>query len=152
MQLTFYTDYSLRVLIYLGLHRNSVPTIAEIARSYCISRNHIVKVVHNLANLGLVRTIRGRNGGMLLAREPEAINVADVIRETEPNFHLAECFKPSGKCCIAELCRFRIVLDKAFQSFFAVLGHYTLADLIENNGDLVQLLRQVEIPVVNVIQ
>jgi Rrf2 family transcriptional regulator, nitric oxide-sensitive transcriptional repressor len=146
MQLTSYSDYSLRVLIYLGTRRGTVATIADISRSYRISRNHIVKVVHHLSNLGFVRTIRGRHGGMLLAREPETINVADVIQKTEPNFCLVECFGEDGKCCIREYCRLKGILEQACQGFFAVLGKYTLADLLENKDQLMLLLSDVEAP------
>lgn len=152
MQLTVYTDYSLRVLIYLGLHRENVATIADIAKKYQISRNHIVKIVHHLASLGFVRTIRGRNGGMSLAREPEAINLADVILKTEPSFQLVECFRQEGDCCIEEACRFRGALTRALQSFFTVLGEYTLADLIEDKSELLQFLNYVNIPINTLIQ
>jgi len=146
MQLTSYSDYSLRVLIYLGLRPENVTTIADISQSYNISRNHIVKVVHNLSNLGFIRTIRGRHGGMMLARNPESINVADVIQKTEPNFCIAECFDNDGKCCIKEYCRLKGILDQACQGFFAVLGKYTLADLLDNNAQLIQILSDVEAP------
>jgi Rrf2 family nitric oxide-sensitive transcriptional repressor len=146
MQLTFYSDYSLRVLIYLGLRREAVSTIADISGSYQISRNHVVKVVHHLSSLGYIRTIRGRRGGMMLARDPEAINVADVIQKTEPHFFLVECFGPDGRCCIKEHCRLKGVLELACQSFFLVLGKYTLADLIENKGQLVSMLSDIEVP------
>ena len=146
MQLTFYSDYSLRVLIYLGLRREKVATIADIAHTYRISRNHIVKVVHHLSNLGFIRTIRGRHGGMILARDPETINLADVIQKTEPNFCLVECFDPDGKCCIKEICRLKGILEQACQGFFAVLGKYTLADLIENQGQLIQTFSEIEVP------
>lgn len=146
MQLTSYSDYSLRVLIYLGLRRESVTTIADISRSYRVSRNHIVKVVHHLSNLGFVRTIRGRHGGMTLARDPETINVADVILKTEPNFCLVECFDDNGRCCIKEYCRLKGILEQACQGFFAVLGKYTLADLLENRDQLILMLSDVEVP------
>jgi len=152
MQLTVYTDYSLRVLIYLGLHRENIATIADIAKKYQISRNHIVKIVHHLASLGFVHTIRGRNGGMSLAREPESINLADVVLKTEPNFQLVECFRREGDCCIEEACRFRGALNRALQSFFTVLGEYTLADLIEDKSELLQFLNYVNIPINTLIQ
>lgn len=144
MQLTSYSDYSLRVLIYLGLRREAVATIADISKSYHISRNHIVKVVHHLSNLGFVRTIRGRHGGMTLARDPETINVADVIQKTEPNFCLVECFDEDGKCCIKEYCRLKGILEQACQGFFAVLGKYTLADLLENKDQLMLMFNEVQ--------
>lgn len=146
MQLTSYTDYSLRVLIYLGVHRHSYPTISEVARRYHISRNHIVKIVQNLVGHGYVRTKRGRNGGMSLAHEPEAIRISDIIRNTEPNNFLVECFRPNGKCCIEELCRLKHVLEEACDSFFTSLGRYTLADLIGNEAALLRVFRESQGP------
>ena len=93
MQLTQYTDYSLRVLIYLSQkQQGELATISEIADFYSISRNHLVKVVHNLATYGFIQTMRGKNGGMCLARPAAEIGIADVVRKTEPNFDIAECF------------------------------------------------------------
>lgn len=138
--------------MYLGAHRDNISTIADIANSYDISRNHIVKVVHNLASLGFIRTIRGRHGGMLLAREPEAINVADVIRKTEPSFVLAECFGVNGECRIDNICKLKFVLNEACQGFFSVLGRYTLADLLNNKHELLNSLREVQVPLRRVAQ
>lgn len=99
MQLTLYTDYSLRVLLYLGIHKNEKATINEIADYFKISRNHLVKVVHNLAVCGYIHTVRGKGGGMSLARPAEEINIGDVVRHTEPNFHVVECFNPQTTHC-----------------------------------------------------
>ncbi len=137
MQLTLYTDYSLRVLIYLGIRPEHQATISEIAQSYSISRNHLVKVVHNLANLGYIKTLRGRGGGMVLARPPEEINVGDVVRETEPNFNLVECFdKESNTCPISTCCALIMGLKVARKAFLEVLEGFTLADAVANREEL----------------
>jgi Rrf2 family nitric oxide-sensitive transcriptional repressor len=146
MQLTLYTDYSLRVLIYLGMRPQQQATITEIADHYGISRNHLVKVVHNLSNLGFIKTTRGRGGGMLLAHKPEEINLGDVVQKTEPNFDLVECFdKQDNTCPIAPGCALIKVLKTAKSSFLDVLNQYTLADVVTNADELGGLL-QVEMP------
>lgn len=135
MQLTLYTDYSLRVLLYLGIHKNEKATISEIADYFKISRNHLVKVVHNLATCGYIHTIRGKGGGMSLARPAEEINIGDVVRHTEPNFHVVECFNPQTTHCPAySVCTLIGVLNSALTNFFAVLDKYTLADLLKKPG------------------
>jgi len=142
MQLTLYTDYSLRVLIYLGIRPHQQATIAEIADSYGISRNHLVKVVNNLSSLGFIKTTRGRGGGMLLAYKPEEINIGDVVRKTEPNFDLVECFdKENNTCPIAPGCALIKALKVARSSFLEVLCQYTLADVVGNADELAALLK-----------
>ncbi|MDX1250890.1 MAG: Rrf2 family transcriptional regulator [Gammaproteobacteria bacterium] len=135
MQLTLYTDYSLRVLLYLGIHKNEKATINEIADYFKISRNHLVKVVHNLAVCGYIHTVRGKGGGMSLARPAEEINIGDVVRHTEPNFHVVECFNPQTTHCPAyNVCTLIDVLNSALTNFFAILDRYTLADLLKKPG------------------
>ncbi|ALP53172.1 hypothetical protein Tel_08390 [Candidatus Tenderia electrophaga] len=142
MQLTLYTDYSLRVLIYLGMRPEQQATITEIADSYGVSRNHLVKVVHNLANLGYIKTTRGRGGGMLLAYRPEQINIGEVVKKTEPNFDLVECFdKENNTCPIAPGCALIKALKAARSSFLEVLNQYTLADVVANADELAALLK-----------
>lgn len=137
MQLTLYTDYSLRVLIYLALRPNEVATITEISDAYGISRNHLVKVVYNLANLEFIETSRGKFGGMWLSRRPEDINVGDVIRHTEPNFNLVECFDTDNNTCpIAGMCALQKMLGRATDRFIKEMDQYTLADLIPNKRKL----------------
>ncbi len=141
MQLTLYTDYSLRVLIYLGVNPERQVTITEIAESYGISRNHLVKVVHNLSGLGYIRTVRGRGGGMLLARIPEDINIGDVVKRTEPNFDIVECFdRKNDGCAISAGCALIKPLKMAKQAFIDVLANYTIADVVSNRDELVQYL------------
>ena len=135
MRLTRYTDYALRTLIYVGLHEPRQSSIAEIARAYGISENHLTKVVHQLGRLGLIRTIRGRGGGLRLARPPEEIVVGAVVRQTEDDLALVECFAGAG-CAITAPCRLRRALGEALAAFLAVLDRYTLADLLGGRDGL----------------
>ena len=131
MRLTRYTDYSLRVLIYLAVDPERRATIDEIARSYDISKAHVMKVVHELGRRGWVETVRGRGGGLELGRSPDEIAIGEVVRSTEENLALAECFDPAtSACAIESACGLRTVLDEALGAFFAVLDGYTLADLV----------------------
>lgn len=131
MQLTLYTDYSLRVLVYLAQTHGESATITEIADFYRISRNHLVKVVHNLGNEGLIITTRGKHGGLRLARDPETIAIGEVVRRTEPNFNLVECFDPQKKnnCVITASCSLKNMLYQANKAFLDLLDAYTLADV-----------------------
>ncbi len=127
MQLTRYTDYSLRVLMYLAAHPERLVTISEISSAYDISRNHVVKVVHELGSLGFVRTQRGKQGGMELARPAAEINIGDVVRHTEKTLAAVNCNAPP--CLIRSACDLRGVLFEARDAFLAVLDRYTLRDL-----------------------
>lgn len=132
MQLTRFTDYSLRVLIYLGLHPDKLATIGEIAKNYGVSENHLMKVVHALAGYGYIETVRGKGGGMRLSRIPGLINVGDVVRDTEENLDLVECFNPDNQVCpLLPACVLKSVLSEARKSFLATLDRYSLADLIQ---------------------
>jgi Rrf2 family nitric oxide-sensitive transcriptional repressor len=131
LQLTRYSDYSLRVLIYLALAPGRLATIEEIARSYGVSKAHLMKVVHQLGLRGWVETVRGRGGGLRLALDPEAIRVGEVVRATEGSLALVECFDAaSARCVIEPACGLRPVLHEALAAFLAVLDRYTLADLV----------------------
>jgi len=131
MQLTLHTDFSLRVLIYLAEKGDTLATISEVASFYDISRNHLVKVVHHLAGAGFIKTTRGKNGGMRLARLPEEISVGDVVRKMEPNFDIVECFNAENRACtVAPLCALKGVLHQASNEFLSLLDSYTLADAI----------------------
>ncbi len=142
MHLTLYTDYTLRVLLYLGIHPERRVTITEISESYQISRNHLVKVVHQLSQRGLIETTRGKMGGMRLALDPVQINIGNVIRQSEPHMNLLECFdKKHNQCSITSACHLKKALYLARKAFFHVLDQYTLADVIgQNRADLVQIL------------
>lgn len=130
MRITAYTDYSLRVLIYLALRRDELSTIREIAGAYNISRNHLMKVVHQLQRQGYITTVRGKQGGMELSRPPAEINVGQVVRDMEPDLSLVECFDADGQCVITPHCFLKSVLARALQGFMAELDKYTLADLV----------------------
>jgi Rrf2 family nitric oxide-sensitive transcriptional repressor len=131
MQLTQYTDYSFRVLIFLAQKPSGLSTVTEIAAFYGISRNHLVKVIHNLASKGFIVTTRGRNGGMTLSRTPASINLGDVARQTEPNFSIAECFdREHNRCVITPTCTLKFIFRDAKSAFLSTLDKYTLADAI----------------------
>jgi Rrf2 family nitric oxide-sensitive transcriptional repressor len=141
MRLTVYTDYALRVLIYTAVHPEPKPTIGQIASSYDISRNHLMKVVYQLGVAGYIGTSRGKSGGLRLARRPEDIVLGDVVRRTEPDFTLVPCFDADNAlCAITPGCRLRGVLFQARAAFLQVLDSYTLADLVENRAELRLLL------------
>lgn len=129
MRLTRFTDYSLRALMFLGLRNGENSSIAEIARAYAISEHHLTKVIHRLGQLGLVKTTRGRNGGLRLGRLPGEIGLGEVVRQTEEDTAIAECFG-NGCCAIAGICELQSVLHEALHAFFLVLDRYTLADLL----------------------
>lgn len=140
MRLTRYTDYALRVLLHLGAHPDRLTSIAEIARAHKISQNHLMKVVHDLGKAGYIATVRGRAGGVRLARAPEEISVGAVVRHTEEGFDLVDC----GACVIAPACGLTSMLGKALAAFMQVLDGYTLADLMVKRDALRALLREAE--------
>ncbi|WP_428908579.1 RrF2 family transcriptional regulator [Niallia sp. Krafla_26] len=142
MRLTNYTDYSLRVLIYLALKdQNELGTIREIAENYQISKNHLMKIIHDLGKLGYIETIRGRYGGIKLAMDPKDINIGEVVSKTEEDFHIVECFNhEKNYCVITPSCKLKHILHEALQAFIHVLKKYTLEDLTQNKDDLRQLL------------
>lgn len=138
MQLTQFTDYALRVLIYIAV-REDKCTIAEIAQVYDISANHLVKIVHKLAQEGILNTVRGKHGGIYLAKDPKTLNLKDVVLLLEPNFHIVGCFdKENANCKIIPVCKLKGILGDALQQFMTVLDQYTLADIIENKKALKQ--------------
>jgi Rrf2 family nitric oxide-sensitive transcriptional repressor len=142
MRLTIYTDYSLRLLIYAALKPHGLINISEVADAYVISRNHLTKVVHQLGLAGYLETVRGKGGGLRLARPPESIRIGDVVRSTEPDMALTPCFKPTGAACaIVPACLLRDALHEAREAFLGVLDDYTLADLITPAPRLRILLR-----------
>lgn len=136
MRLTRFTDYSLRVLIYLGAHPERTCSIAEIAHAYAISQNHLMKVVHGLRRQDFVTSVRGRSGGVRLARPADKINVGDLVRRTEDDFRLVDC---SG-CVIAPGCGLIGTLNQALGAFMAVLDGCTLADLVKRRTEVAKLL------------
>jgi len=130
MKLTNYSDYALRILIYLGLKKEKLSTITEISDYYRISRNHVVKIVHHLGQLGYLDTMRGKHGGIRLGRTPEMINIGEVIRHTETSMDLVECFGEQNTCVICDSCVLRSIIAEALAAFMTVLDGYTLADLM----------------------
>lgn len=142
MNLTQYTDYSLRVLMYLAVTKsNQLANIEEIANVYGISANHLRKVVYHLAQLDLIETVRGRNGGIRLAKEPRQVNVGWVVRQMEEGMHIVECSKDSSVCALGPICKLRKVLEMAADRFLLVLDEYTLENLIENEQELKQIFK-----------
>ncbi|KPJ91671.1 MAG: hypothetical protein AMJ53_11095 [Gammaproteobacteria bacterium SG8_11] len=140
MQLTVHTDYALRVLIYLSIRPENIVTIDEITEFYEISRNHLVKVVHNLSSKGFISTSRGKHGGMQLSRPPEEISIGDVVRQIEANFDIVECFNPdSKKCRVVPICNLKSVLQQANENFLKFLEQYSLADAVKPNSQLHRL-------------
>lgn len=141
MRLTFYTDYALRLLMYLALKDNGLATIAEVAKSYDISRNHLMKVAYQLGQAGFVETVRGRGGGLRLAKPAAAIGLGDVVRHTEQDMALVPCFKPvDAFCAIRPSCALRHALARATEAFVAVLDEYSLSDLVKPRAPLRNLL------------
>ncbi len=142
MELNQFTDYSLRTLIFVALRDGEMSSIKQIATAYAISENHLVKVVHKLGKLGFLQTVRGRNGGVRLAREPENIGVGEVVRSVE-SFGMAECIPPrDGVCCFAGVCALQAGLQKATQAFMAELDKLTIADLVGNRAQLKRRLKK----------
>lgn len=142
MRLTRHTDNALRALIYLGIHADEAPArIADISRRMGMSEDHLAKVVARLAQLGYVETLRGRDGGVRLAQPPAKIIVGAVVRATEDNLNLVECFDPAtNQCPIAPACALAPALDEALTAFLNVLDQYSLADLVAKPRALTRLL------------
>ncbi|MGA9866340.1 MAG: Rrf2 family transcriptional regulator [Acetobacteraceae bacterium] len=136
MRVTAYTDYSIRVLMYLAVRPDHQARIADIAAAYAISEAHLMKVVHQLGLAGDVQTVRGRNGGIRLAKPASAINLGTVVRRTEADLNLVPCFDAPETCPIAPACTLQGVLHEALDAFLAVLDRYTLADLVVRRQDL----------------
>ncbi len=135
MELTKYTDYSLRILIYLGLNADHLVTIDEISTAYGISRHHVAKAVFHLSQMEMILTVRGRGGGMRLARAPEDINIGALVRKTEPHMNLLECFDASiNTCPLIDACRLKSLIKKAKRAFLDVLDECTLADMLGNRA------------------
>jgi Rrf2 family transcriptional regulator, nitric oxide-sensitive transcriptional repressor len=141
VRLTVYTDYSLRMLMYLAVKGDGRATIAEVADAYGISKAHLTKVAHQLGLAGYVGTLRGKGGGLNLARPATEIRLGDVIRCTEPDMALVPCFEPvHGPCPIVPACGLRGALHEARQAFLAVLDRYCLDDLVQRRVELASLL------------
>jgi|TARA_R110000850_G_scaffold105703_1_gene216754 Rrf2 family nitric oxide-sensitive transcriptional repressor len=142
MQITRYTDYSLRVLLYLGLRKDEQVTIQEIADSYQISKNHLMKIVQELNVQGYVLAVRGKNGGLKLNQEPKDINVGKLVRLMEKDTNLVECFSEKNTCAITPHCQLKHVFSEALNAFYQTLETYTLEDLLgeKNVEGLISIL------------
>ncbi|HUK35463.1 MAG TPA: Rrf2 family transcriptional regulator [Vicinamibacterales bacterium] len=140
MQLTRFSDYSLRVLLYLAAHSDRLVSVDEVSRAYGVSKHHLVKVVQRLVDEGLVASTRGRGGGLRLNRRPADINVGALVRATEPHFHLVECFdREANTCPIDSACGLKQVLRHAQRAFLDVLDQSTLADFVPRAPELIRL-------------
>lgn len=132
MRLTSFSDYSLRILMYAAAQGERLITIEETAFAYGISRAHLMKVANLLTKAGFLRAVRGRSGGLVLARLPTEIRIGEVLRLTEPDFALVECFGSGNGngCRITSGCRLKGILHEALAAFLSTIDRYTLADLI----------------------
>ncbi len=135
MRLTNFSDYALRLLMFAAAHEGHRITIGEAARVYGISRPHLMKVANLLTRAGFLSAVRGRSGGLLLARKPDQIRLGDVVRAAEPDFQLVECMSSDGGCIVTGRCKLGTVLEEALHSFIATLDTYTLNDLALNPAD-----------------
>lgn len=130
MQITRYTDYSIRILIYLAVNNGKLSTIREIADSYQVSKNHLMKIVQDLNIRGYLQTLRGKNGGLHLNTEPKNINIGKLIREIESETTFVECAGSDNQCIITPSCQLKEVFAEALESFYTTLEKYTLQDLV----------------------
>lgn len=135
MRLTNFSDHAFRILMYAGTRSDRLITIEETAGIYGISRAHLMKVANQLTRADFLKATRGRAGGLALARRPDQIRLGDVVRATEPDFALVECFGPANGCLITTRCRLKGVLREAVHAFVGTLDRYTLADLILSPKD-----------------
>lgn len=141
MRLTTYSDFSLRLLMYLAARPDRLSTIEEVARAYGISVNHLMKVAHQLGQAGYLETVRGRGGGMRLGQPAAEIVLGDVLRHTEPDMDIVPCFQPDNEDCpLRRACALKIALQRARQAFLDVLDGYTIGDLVTVPGTLRSLL------------
>jgi Rrf2 family nitric oxide-sensitive transcriptional repressor len=140
MKLSTFTDYSLRLLMYLAANTGGRATIAQVADAFGVSEHHLVKVAHSLGRAGWLANVRGKGGGLELAVAPDKIVVGAVVRHTEGPALMAECFGEDGDCSIAPDCRLKGVLGEAVKSFYAVLDRYTIADITNNRRQLAKVL------------
>ncbi len=145
MRLKTFSDYSLRVLIYLALYHDRLVTISELAKAYNISRNHLMKIVSYMAQKGIIETIRGQGGGMRLAMPPEDILIGDVLKDTEADAAIVECFKKGpSDCLILPACSLIHHLHEAEQAFYESLNRFSLKDLITNEDQIKYYLEREE--------
>ena len=141
MRLTVYSDYSLRLLMFLAIRPERLSTITEVAKAYGMSVNHLMKVAHQLGQAGYIETVRGRGGGMRLRRPADEIILGAVLRHTEPDMDIVPCFQPDNEDCpLRRACSLKLALQRARQAFLAVLDEYSIGDLVAVPGPLRSLL------------
>lgn len=144
MRLAEYTDYTLRVLMYCAAHPDRLVTIAELAERHGVSKNHLMKIVNDLARQGVLETTRGRGGGLKLLKDPASIRIGDVVRASETDFRLVECFDPgTNLCTLTPTCRLKQVFGAALRAYFKELDEVTLADI----AGPVQRSRRATVPI-----
>ena len=142
MRLNAQTDYALRLLMHLAVNDDKLTTIAHIASLFGVSKNHLMKVAHALGQSGLIETVRGRSGGLALARPAKTILIGDVVRIMESDLALVECYRDANQCLITPACRLKAVFTDAMDAFLAVLDRHTLEDLVARNPGLRSLLTE----------
>lgn len=142
MRLTTFTDYSVRVLIYLAVSHDEQPTIRAIAERFGVSRNHLMKVVHELSKRGYVTALRGKNGGLRLNISPADIQIGKLIKELENDLALTECLGGNNQCILTPSCELKTILNEALQAFFATLDAYTLEDILcgQKRAELIEII------------
>lgn len=140
MRLTTFSDYSIRVILYLGIQHGELAKIADIATAYSISENHLTKVVHFLAQNNYIETIRGKGGGLRLVRDPKSINIGELIKLTEGDAGFLSCLDTEGACCIQSVCKLRGILREAQTALYSVFDQYTMADLLVPEAPLARIL------------
>ena len=153
MRLSEYTDFSLRVLMYCVAHRDRLVTIAELADQHGLSKNHLMKVVNDMARRGWIETVRGRGGGLRLLLAPEAIRIGDVVRATETDFRLVECFDAAtNTCTLSPGCQLKQLLGDALRDYFKALDGATLADITAVGRAAVTMQKTVQATVQKTVQ
>ncbi len=142
MYITRQTDYALRVLLYVAVQEDRMATIQEIADSYGVSKNHLMKVVHKLTKKGYLETVRGKNGGLKLGVKPVAVRIGTLVREMEPDLELVECFSATNGCVITPACALKGIFAQGLAAFLGALDQYTLEDVLPEacRAQLLQLL------------
>ena len=140
MRLTTFSDYSIRVIMYLGIQHGKLAKISDIAKAYNISENHLTKVVHHLAQRSYIETVRGKGGGLRLVRDPKTINIGELIRSAEGDAGFLPCLDSEGVCCIQSACKLMGISREAQVALYAVFDKYTLADLLTPEQPLINIL------------
>lgn len=142
MRVTKFTDYTLRVLIYLACKPNgNLTTVSQLAEAYSISVHHVRMVVHKLGQSGYIDSVQGKGGGIKLAQKPDKILIGEVVRKTEKDFFIVECFSPQGQCPIVKACKLQHILEDALKAFLDTLNQYTLADITDNKHSIMQQIK-----------